>query len=213
MSNVMGLHATGAGPPGPPLAAHQRVRAAGRLFKRLFTVLLAINAGSQVLLALLTLLFVTVIWTLGLHLAGPDLVCNRSCLKTVTVHGGGLALFAHPPATILLYSGVIIGHAVPSVLILWRLRALCRLYEQGVVFSRDNVRHIRWIGAWLIVWAACPSLAHWILSAARADIKGYYAGWAGPAQLDFLVIGAVVFLVAQVMQAGGEIEEDRSTFI
>jgi hypothetical protein len=55
-----------------------------------------------------------------------------------------------------------------------------------------------------------PFLVHLILSATGYEIDGL---WAHMVSLQELVLGSVVFVIALVMQAGHEIEQDREGFV
>ena len=66
------------------------------------------------------------------------------------------------------------------------------------------------MGFCLILDAAAPFLCHLVLSATGYEIDRM---WAHMAAAQELVLGAVVFVIAAVMQAGHEIEQDREGFV
>jgi len=123
----------------------------------------------------------------------------------------GFVTFASlPPVQRLAYAAVALVRAAPSVLLFWRLRELFRGYERGAVFARETIVHIRWAGVWLIADALAPFICHLALSTAGLEID---RGWAHVLSLQELVLGGVVFVVAQVMQLGREIEQEREQFV
>jgi hypothetical protein len=110
----------------------------------------------------------------------------------------------------LAYVPDVIVRALPTLGLFWALRRLFRHYGQGEVFSDRNARLIKWMGVCLIADAAAPFLCHLVLSATGYEIDKM---WAHMAAVQELVLGAVVFVIAQVMQAGHEIEQDREGFV
>lgn len=189
-------------PPRPaPTPSFRKVRAASRAFELLF-------AG---LFAFFVLLAVASLWILLFYQGDHILIGPR----------GGLLTTAPPPPDFipfrewrldqkLAYAPIVIVRALPSIFLFWNLRQLFRLYSQGEVFTAHNARLIRGMGVCLIAGAALPFLCHLVLSATGYEIDKM---WAHMAAIQELVLGAVVFLIALVMQAGQEIEEDREGFI
>lgn len=110
----------------------------------------------------------------------------------------------------LAYAVVVVVRAAPTILLFWFLRSLFRLYGRGQVFTGRNARLIAAMGVCLVVDAAMPFACHLVLSATGYEIDRM---WAHMAAVQELVLGAVVFVIALVMQAGREIEEDREGFV
>ncbi len=110
----------------------------------------------------------------------------------------------------LAYAPVWLARSAPTIGLFWCLRALFRLYGDAEVFTQRTARLIRWMGVWLLVDALAPLLCHLILSATGYEID---KAWAHMTSVQEAVLGAIVFVVALVMQAGHEIEEDREGFI
>lgn len=110
----------------------------------------------------------------------------------------------------LAYLPDVIVRGVPTILLFWYLRALFRLYRQGQVFGARNAQLIKAMGVCLIADAAAPFLCHLVLNATGYEIDKM---WAHMAAVQELVLGAVVFVIALVMQAGHEIEQDREGFV
>jgi hypothetical protein len=107
----------------------------------------------------------------------------------------------------LAYVPVVVVRGLPSIGLFWALRELFRLYGKGQVFTARNAQLIQIMGVCLIADAAAPLL---VLSATGYEIDKM---WAHMAAVQQLVLGAVVFVIALVMQAGHEIEEDREGFV
>jgi hypothetical protein len=134
---------------------------------------------------------------------------------------GGLITTAPPPADFvpfhdwplgekIAYTPDVIFRTAPTIGLFWCLRGLFRAYGQGQVFTARNAGLIKVMGVCLIVDAAAPFLCHLALSATGYEIDRM---WAHMAAVQELVLGAVVFVVALVMQAGHEIEQDREGFV
>ncbi len=189
-------------PPRPaPTPSFRKIRATSRGFELLFTVLFALF----VLVALASF------WILFFY---------KGTMIVIGPRGGLLTTAPPPPDFIpfskwrldqkLAYVPDIVVRSLPSILLFWYLRALFRLYGQGKVFSARNAAVIKAIGICLVADAAAPFLCHLALSATGYEIDKM---WAHMAAVQELVLGAVVFVIALVMQAGREIEEDREGFI
>lgn len=185
-----------------PTPSYRKIRAASRGLEILFAALLVFFVA---------LMFVS-LWILlfyqGTHIAiGPR---------------GGLISFDGqlPPDFMpfrdwrldqkLAYVPVVVVRAVPSLVLFWCLRQLFRLYGQGVVFAHRNAALIKAMGVCLIADAIAPFACHVVLSATGYEIDKM---WAHQRAVQELVLGAVVFVIAMVMQAGREIEEDREGFV
>jgi hypothetical protein len=110
----------------------------------------------------------------------------------------------------LAYAPVWIARSAPTIGLFSCLRALFRLYGDAEVFTERTAHLIRWMGIWLLADAVAPLLCHLVLSATGYEID---KAWAHMTSLQEAVLGAVVFVIALVMQAGHEIEEDRGGFV
>jgi hypothetical protein len=98
----------------------------------------------------------------------------------------------------------------PSLVVFFNLRRLFGLYAQGVVFAAENARCIRWIGGALIANAITPGLGVLFLTRLHLVVD---RGWMHPSIVQELVLGAVVYVIALVMQVGHELEEERGQFV
>lgn len=189
-------------PPRPaPTPSFRKIRAVSRGFEVLFTVLFV----AFIALAIFSL------WILFFY---------KGTMIAVGPRGGILTTDPLPPDFVpfftwrldqkLVYAVVVLVRAAPSIYLFWCLRSLFRLYGRSEVFSVRNARLLQTMGVCLIADAALPFLCHLVLSATGYEIDKM---WAHMAAVQELVLGAVVFVIALVMQAGREIEEDREGFI
>jgi hypothetical protein len=189
-------------PPRPAATPSVRkIRAASRGFEVLFAILFT----AFIALAIFSL------WILFFY---------QGTMIAVGPRGGIITTDPLPPDFVpfftwrfdqrLVYAVDVIVRAIPTIYLFGALRSLFRLYGQGEVFTDRTARLIQAMGVCLIADAALPFLCHLVLSATGYEIDKL---WAHMAAVQELVLGAVVFVVALVMQAGREIEEDREGFI
>ena len=183
--------------------AHRRIQWASRALSILF---MASLAGYGAFAWMLGLGFF--IPGLGRHVGiGPEgmLLVFGHGLPHPYVEVDSLPLvqrLAHMAAGVLVFT--------PKLAIFWSLGRLFGLYGQGVVFARANAHHIKWIGAWLAADAAAPFAVHLILNALHLAID---QRWAHLSSLQELVLGGIVYVIAQVMEVGREMEEERGQFV
>jgi hypothetical protein len=98
---------------------------------------------------------------------------------------------------------------IPVGFVCLHLRALFRLYAQGIVFARENAVHIQRIGLWLVAWPVAKVAANMLFQLAGGADKA----WAQFILLDSLILGLIVLAIAQVMAFGHEIEQDRAEIV
>lgn len=188
-------------PPAAVTPTHRSIRRASRGVELLFAALFVAFIG----LAVLSL------WILWFYQGDMIVIGPR----------GGLITTAPPPPDFipfrdwplvekLAYTPDVIIRAAPTIVLFWCVRSLFRAYGRGEVFTARNAGLIKTMGVCLVVDAAAPFLCHLALSAAGLEIDKM---WAHMAAIQELVLGAVVFVIALVMQAGHEIEEDREGFV
>lgn len=191
-----------AGPAPAEAAAYRRIRIGSRVLVVLFTGLAAALG-----LALAAVLAAVIVYRgEGLRI-GPTAVWIQAAPPWPA---GSVAISALPLAQRLAY--VLLGavRAGPSLMVLLRLRRLFGLYAKGEVFEPENARQIRLIGLWLVVDALVPFAEHLIQSALGYEIDHH---WFHLVSLQELVLGALVFIVAEVMRVGQAIEQDRGAFV
>jgi hypothetical protein len=184
--------------PGP---SFRRIRATSRGFEILFTGLCAICIGLIILS-----LWVIFFYKGTLIAVGP----RGGILSTAQLPADFVPFYTWRFDQKLAYVPDVIVRGLPSIVLFWALRELFRLYGRGQVFAARNAQLIQIMGVSLIADAAAPFLCHLVLSATGYEIDKM---WAHMAAVQELVLGAVVFIIALVMQAGHEIEEDREGFV
>jgi hypothetical protein len=202
MSNVMPLRRPiRASAVEPETALYRRIRLGSRALVVLFTALAAAFVLAMTA-AVVLLVYPNDLVRIGpsgtyLGLGGPG--------PTHTVAMGTLPL-AHR----LAFLPIALVRLAPSVAILWGLRRLFGLYARGIVFAAENARQIRFVGLWLAVDALVPFIEHLIQRGLGIEID---ANWFHVVSLQELVLGALVFVIAEVMRVGHEIEQERAEFI
>lgn len=189
-------------PPRPsPTPSFRKIRAASRGFEFLFAGLFA----AFIAFAIFSL------WIIFFY---------KGTMIAIGPRGGLITTEPLPPDFVpfftwrldqkLVYAVDVVVRGAPTIYLFWCLRSLFRLYGQGEVFTGRNARLIAAMGVCLIADAAAPFLCHLVLSTTGYEIDKM---WAHMAAVQELVLGAVVFVIALVMQAGREIEEDREGFV
>lgn len=98
----------------------------------------------------------------------------------------------------------------PAVMVMHHLRGLFRLYAQGIVFAEGNARAFKRMGQWLIAYAVTPFLSVNLLILLDLAVD---RAWFHNAELYALGLGAILFVIAEVMEAGREIEQERDEFV
>jgi hypothetical protein len=98
----------------------------------------------------------------------------------------------------------------PMVLLFWNLRRLFGLYATGVVFAPDNARRLKTVGAALVFLGLAPLFNQILLTSLHLAIG---RTWIEGSNIQELILGAIVYVIAQVMQVGHELEEERGQFI
>ncbi len=89
------------------------------------------------------------------------------------------------------------------------MRGLFGLYAGGIVFARENAAHLKRIGVWLVVYPFAKFAANMLFRLAGGTDKT----WFRRRVVDALILGVIVFAIAQVMEFGREIEQDPAEII
>lgn len=186
-------------PPAEASPAHRRLRLFSRGLSWLFTLLLA---GTAIIAALLVAGIVIY--------PGDDYRIGSDAVWIGTGSPDSVAFHTLSLPHRLAYAAVGIVRATPIVMIFWHMRELFRLYAGGAVFAPDNARHLGRAGAWLCAYAVAPLVCHLFLQATGYEID---RNWMHLGSVQAFVLGLMVFVIAQVMRVGREIEEDREGFI
>lgn len=92
---------------------------------------------------------------------------------------------------------------------LWSLHKLFAAYRRGEVFADAPVRLMRRAGLGLIVFAATPGLMQPLLRVLGSPDRNWFHG----ETLPLLLVGASLFLFANILALGIEIERENRGFI
>jgi hypothetical protein len=199
MGNVVALGPSVADGGQPP--RHRRLQTRSRMLAHAVTVLI----GGL-------LLFSGVILALGAlsHEAlsmGPDATYLGDSPPGLP---GVVPFGSLPLPTRLAYAATLVLDTAPVLFALVNLRALLRLYAAGVVFAAENGARIKRVALGLVAFALAPFLGHELVVLAG---DGVDMAWFHASEAQALVLGAVLFVIAQVMEVGREIEQDRDGFV
>jgi hypothetical protein len=98
--------------------------------------------------------------------------------------------------------------AACSALALFQLRSLFVLYSSGAIFAADNIRRIKLFGMWLVAAAIAGNVSGrlfmWVTHTAVLNTAN--------AALT-VVLGAMIYVIAHVMELGREADLERKDFI
>lgn len=180
---------------------------------------LAIRRRSRILAAALTIALALTIACV-LSLAGGVLFYDGPLLS---FGPGGLLIGLEPDPTVgrvalaIFSSGQRLAGALavlllgaPITFILFHARALFRLYREGTVFASANARRIKLMGVGLISYSATPFVAHHVIILAGVTNDPV---WFHFDEAIALIFGVLAFVIANVMEFGCEIEQERDGFI
>lgn len=100
---------------------------------------------------------------------------------------------------------------------LGRLRSLFLLYENGLIFTEQNVRCFRSLGRTLIVWVVChvvrTTLLSVILTIDNPPGKRIIALMFDSGDFAGVFVGVVVLTISWVMDEGRKIQEDQALIV
>ncbi|HEY4940634.1 MAG TPA: DUF2975 domain-containing protein [Rhizomicrobium sp.] len=203
MSNVVEFSPFEADAPALP---HRRLLLLSRSLKYLLSLLLVLFA-LNVLIGIATALFF-----------GSHIVMGSEGTKVIfSLHGqvpragpGEVRMSDLPAITRLAGAVGWLIVSVPLVFIFWHLRGLFGLYARGIVFATQNALHLKRIGLWLIAYPFANYVCNALFWLAGGADK---ASWFHLFQVQALVLGAIVYAIAQVMEFGREIEQEKDSFI
>jgi hypothetical protein len=98
----------------------------------------------------------------------------------------------------------------PIIFIFHHARALFRLYAAGTVFAPACARRIKLMGVGLIFYSVVPFVANRAILIAGVTNDPV---WFHLDEVTSLLFGALAFVIANVMEFGHEIEQERDGFI
>lgn len=124
----------------------------------------------------------------------PGLVALTGFSSTQRLAGAAAVLVLITPAALIFHS-------------LWRL---FHLYATGVVFDPANALHIKRVAVGLMAYAFAPFAANRliVLFGITNDPVWFHAD-----QVGSFLLGCLLFVIAEVMTFGREIELDRDGFV
>jgi hypothetical protein len=189
----------------PEKASHRRLRQLSRGLAWLFTAIFA-----------LYLAYITAGMVVALFFSSHVQMNPEGADVSFGLHGGlpraipGMVRLSDQPVITRL-AGVVdlVIAALPFLLVFWNLRGLFRLYAAGTVFARENATHLKQIGIWLIAYLPLKLAANLVFRAAG----GVDHNWLHMDGVEALVLGVIVVAIAQVMEFGHEIEQEKDSFI
>jgi len=183
---------------------HRRIQARSRILAALFTGLLWLVTAIAALFVLAALFYTghNVLVSAG----GIDIILGGA--PTVPANAVSLGQMA----TRLRLGGVfaLVVQFGPAILVLANLRGLFRLYAAGTVFARENAHYVKHMGLWLLAYAVAPFLSVQLLILIDCAVD---RAWFHVVEIQALVLGGILLVIAQVMEAGREIEQDRDGFV
>ncbi|MBG0810469.1 DUF2975 domain-containing protein [Methylosinus sp. H3A] len=200
MTNILLFDTPEPAPVETPL--RRRLRRNSELLCALFSALLATAALFAIALVAAVLFYQGEFVSFGpgglWFGRGPDAAAGRVALSSF----GAPQRLAGAFALTLLVA--------PAAYIFLRLRMLFRLYARGVVFSPRNALCLRHVGLGLLAYAFAPFCANRIALLAGV---GNDPSWFHLYEIQAAILGALVFVIADVMRCAHEIEAERDGFV
>ena len=197
----------------PELSPQERALRRIQLLSRPLKVLISIALGLAILFLVALVLFLVFFhqlglphallsfneWGVNLSVGGTDLHSLDPAMLPVATLTFGQRLTAAGLGA--LCSGC-------TAVVLTHLRGLFALYSRGIVFSAKNVARIKMFGLWLVVTAIVANLSGrlftWLLGAPEHGI---------PNAAMTVIFGAMIYVIAYVMELGREADLERKDFI
>jgi Protein of unknown function (DUF2975) len=140
-------------------------------------------------------------WGLGLNVADPDQQLHLRSLAEIPV--GTLSVQQR-----CAVAGLAALCAACTALCLSHLYRLFGLYSRGIVFAENNVRRIKWFGIWLVAAAISANVSGRLF----VWVTGGITESAANAALT-VIFGAMIYVIAHVMELGREADLERKGFL
>jgi hypothetical protein len=185
-----------------PTGGEQRMRLVSRTLTLLFTMLLGLSIAWALGAMIVVLLFAdhALVGPSGVTLLFPQVPAATA---------GTVRLSDQSFITRLAGIADVFIATAPIAFVCLNLRGLFRLYANGIVFARENALHLKRIGVWLLVYPFAKTGANLLFRA----FGGTDTAHSFSTLIEALLLGAVVFVIAQVMEMGHEIERERAEFV
>jgi hypothetical protein len=201
MSQVLTIELGGHAPTG----SERRMRMLSRALVWVFNALLVFIVVSA-LVAFVVSLFYPAYVEIGAN--GGEFTPLQP-YSPATLDPGMTWLAALPLSTRLAGIADVAIMLLPLAFVVVNLRGLFRLYAAGVVFARANAQRLKHIGLWLLAYPFAKFAANMLFQAFGGPDRAWYSSL-----LFFsLLLGAIVFVIAQVMEMGEAIERERAEFV
>lgn len=200
MSNVLELPAAVPDSPGSVIT-HRSLRILSRALGALFTFFVAVEVAWIIAAAVVTVFFsdhVLVGANGTIFFVGVSPAVKGAVLYSTQ------SMFTRAAGMV----NIVIA-SLPFLFVFWNLRTLFALYACGVVFARENAVHLKQVGLWLVVYPFAKVAANMIFRAAGGTDRA----WFHMELVYALVAGLIVFVIAQVMEFGREIEQEKDSFV
>jgi hypothetical protein len=140
-------------------------------------------------------------WGVGLNVADSEQQLHLHSLTEIPVDTlGALQRCA--------VAGLAALCAACTALALSHLYRLFGLYSRGIVFAEHNIRHIKWFGIWLVAAAIAANVSGRLF----VWVTGGVAESAANAALT-VIFGAMIYVIAHVMELGREADLERKDFL
>lgn len=184
---------------------YRRLRRFSRVLTLLFTAILCLAVLDLAVSSIGALFFSAYI---QMNAQGVDLAIGPHFAIPHAVPG--MVRFSDQPLSTHL-AGIVdlVVAQTPFLFIFWHLRGLFALYAAGTVFARENATHLKQIGLWLIAYPFAKFASNMIFRA----FGGLDHAWFHMMNVQALVLGLIVVAIAQVMEFGHEIEQEKDSFI
>lgn len=179
--------------------------------RRIRRLALPFEIGFGLLAALAVLLFLAIL--VFAYVPGGYVTFNSEggwlTLDPETAPADALSVTEFPLS--LQLAGLITGSLIYGGLIaaLWSLHRLFRAYRRGQVFAPEPIRLMRRSGVGLIVFAVVPGLMQPLMRALGSPDRNWFHGETIP----ILIVGAALFLFAQIIALGVELERENKGFV
>jgi hypothetical protein len=193
----------------------QQDRALRRIqtLSRPLTVLISIALGLAVFFPIVEIVFL-----LFFHQLGSPHAFLSFNEWGVNLAIGGTSLRLQDPA-ILAVASLTLGQRLTAAglgglcsgcaaVVLTHLRGLFALYSRGIVFSANNVARIKMFGLWLVATAIVTNVSGrmfvWLIGAPVHGVTN---------AAMTVIYGAMIYVIAHVMELGREADLERKDFI
>lgn len=183
------------------MGAHRHLRLLSRILVGLFTLFVLIQVLWILAAAVVTIFFSDHVLV---ESSGAFVFSGKP-----PVWPGAVLYSTQSPMTHAAGMIDIVLAVLPVLLAFWNLRGLFALYARGIIFARENTTRLKWVGLWLLVYPFAKVAANMIFRAAGGTDKA----WFHMELIYALVAGLIVFAIAQVMEFGHQIEEEKDSFI